>query len=57
MPITLATREAQIGRTAVQGQSRQKVRETLNSINKPGVVVHLSFELQGRPEYEDHSPS
>jgi hypothetical protein len=34
-----AIQEVEIGKTAVQGQPKQKVSETSISINKPGMVV------------------
>jgi hypothetical protein len=48
MPIIPATLEAEIGRTAVQGQPGQKVSETPNTIstNKLGVqYVHVTPAL------------
>jgi hypothetical protein len=40
MSIILATWEAEIGKTAVQGQPRQKVQETPSQQKKLGAMVH-----------------
>jgi hypothetical protein len=47
MTVISATQEAEIGRTTVQGQLRQKVCETPISTNKNlGVVTHASHPSQ-----------
>jgi hypothetical protein len=53
MPVILATQEAEIRKTAVQGQPRQIVRETLSqklkTQKRTGVaqmVVHLSSKCE-----------
>jgi hypothetical protein len=51
MPITLATCEAQIRRTMIQGQPSQKVRKTPLSTKKIKCSkVHLWSQLHRRPK-------
>jgi hypothetical protein len=49
MPVILATQEAEIRRTEVQDQLRQKASKTCISTNKPGVMVLVcGFRYAGR---------
>jgi hypothetical protein len=43
-PVILTTWEAEIGRTAIQGQPQKKVSETPISTNKKLGICHLSYE-------------
>jgi hypothetical protein len=53
-PVILATQEVEIRRIAVQGQPRQKVRETLFQPMTRHGGIHPSFQLLQEAHVQDH---